>query len=68
MNQAPPFPAAALGAFGIIFFVYFVVIIGVTVTMMIAFWRIMRAHETIAERMGGIERAMSARPGAGTMG
>ena len=67
MNQAPPFPAAALGVFGIIFFVYFVVIIGVTVTMMIAFWRIMRAHETIAERMGGIERAMGAR-GAGTMG
>jgi len=67
MNQAPPFPAAALGMMGIIFFVYFVVIIGVTVTMMIAFWRIMRAHETIAERMGGIERAVGARS-AGTMG
>jgi hypothetical protein len=63
MDKAPPFPAAALGAMGLIFFVYFIVIIGVTVTMMIAFWRIMRAHEAIAERMGGIERAMGARQG-----
>ena len=63
MNQTPPFPTAAFGLMGIIFFVYFIVIIGVTLTMMIAFWRIMRAHEAIAERMSGIERAMGARPG-----
>ncbi|MBK5187600.1 MAG: hypothetical protein JJD97_05105 [Gemmatimonadaceae bacterium] len=49
--------------FGITFFVYFIVIIAVTLTMMIAFWRLMRAHEAIAERMGGIEQAMGARTG-----
>ena len=31
--------------------------------MMIAFWRLMRAHENVAERMGGIERAIGARTG-----
>jgi hypothetical protein len=53
---------------GVIFFVYLIVIIGVTLTMMIAFWRIMRAHEAIADRMGGIERAIGARQGAGIVG
>jgi hypothetical protein len=37
---------------GIIFFVYLVVIIGAPLMMMIAFWRIMRAHESNAEGMG----------------
>jgi hypothetical protein len=68
MNQAAPFPTAALGMMGVIFFVYFIVIIALTLTMMIAFWRIMRAHEAIADRMGGIERAIGARQGAGTVG
>jgi type II secretory pathway component PulF len=64
MNQATPaFPAAAMGAFGLFFVIYMIIVIGFTVTMFIAFWRIMRAHENIAERMGGIERAIAARSG-----
>jgi hypothetical protein len=64
MNQNPPeFPTAMMGAFGLFFVIYMVIVIGFTVTVMIAFWRIMRAHENIAERMGGIERAIGARTG-----
>lgn len=60
MDQVAPFPGAV---FGLVMAVYLIVIIGFTVLMMIVCWRTMRAHENIAERMGGIERALSARAG-----
>jgi hypothetical protein len=63
MQQPPfpsPFPTAAFGLFGVVFFVYFLVMVAVTVAVVVALWRAMRAHETIAERLGGIEQTLSA--------
>jgi uncharacterized membrane protein len=58
-----PFPSAAFGIFGIFFTIYILIIVAATLTMIVAFWRMMRAHEAIAERMGGIERSLATRAG-----
>ena len=60
--QQPPFPFPFPTLF-LLFPVYFLVMICVTVIVVVALWRAMRAHERIAERLGGIEQALSARMG-----
>ena len=53
------------GLFGVIFFlVYAVVVVSglvLTVAVVWAIWRMMRAHERLADSVAGIERAMTAR-------
>lgn len=55
------------GLFGVIFFlVYAVVVVSglvLTVAVVWAIWRMMRAHERLATSVAGIERAMTARTG-----
>jgi len=53
------------GLFGVIFFlVYAVIVVSglvLTVAVVWAIWRMMRAHERLADSVAGIERAMTAR-------
>ena len=53
------------GMFGVIFFVFYAafVVFGLVLTIAVvwAIWRMMRAHERLADSVAGIERAMTAR-------
>ena len=53
------------GLFGVIFFLVYAVVVvsGLVLTALVvwAIWRMMRAHERLADSVAGIERAMTAR-------
>lgn len=55
------------GLFGVIFFIVYAVFVVcglvLTVAVVWAVWRMMRAHERLATSVAGIERAMTARAG-----
>lgn len=38
---------------------YFLVLLGITVFILVVLWRAMKAHEEIARGVGGIEHALS---------
>lgn len=51
------------GLFGVIFFLVYAImmVLGIILTVSVAWavWRMMRAHERLAESVAGIERAMT---------
>jgi len=62
MTQGPQFPTAFFGAMGIFMMLYFLVMIAVTLTVLVACWRAMRAHEQIAARLADVADALRASP------
>ena len=58
MDQASPFPTAMFGAMSIVFMIYVVLMIAVTLTVLIVFWRGMRAHEQIAASLAEVADAL----------
>ena len=62
MNQTPQFPTAFFGAMSIVMVVYFIVMIAVTLTVLIALWRAMRAHEQIAANLADVANALRSSP------
>jgi uncharacterized membrane protein len=63
MNQNTQFPTAAFGAMSLFFGLYILMMIVVAVTVLVALWRAMRAHEQIAAQMANVAEALRSSKG-----
>jgi uncharacterized membrane protein len=63
MSQAPQFPTAFFGAMTIFMALYFVVMIVITILVIVALWRAMRAHEQLAANVANIADALRSSKG-----
>ncbi|HXE61455.1 MAG TPA: hypothetical protein VN607_12150 [Gemmatimonadaceae bacterium] len=63
MTQTPEFPTAFLGAMSIFMALYFLVMIVITILVIIALWRAMRAHEQIAANLAHVADALRSAKG-----
>ncbi len=58
MTQNPQFPTAFFGAMSVFFGLYFLTMIAFAITVLVALWRAMRAHERLAANLANIADAL----------
>lgn len=58
MNQNPQFPTAFFGVMSVFFGLYFLTMIAFAITVLVALWRAMRAHEQVAANLANIAEAL----------
>lgn len=63
MNQTPQFPTAFFGAMSIVMTLYALLMIVITILVIVALWRAMRAHEQLAANVANIADALRSSKG-----
>jgi uncharacterized membrane protein YqjE len=63
MTQNPQFPTAFFGAMSIVMTLYVLLMIVITILVIVALWRAMRAHEQLAANVANIADALRSSKG-----
>lgn len=63
MTQSPQFPTAFLGAMSIVMTLYVLLMIVITILVIVALWRAMRAHEQLAANVANVADALRSSKG-----